>query len=59
MLLLTAVTIAGCATDPLTRSDYDWAQPIMPSRKDVLSRQTNEQIVSHNEVGEITCGWQS
>ncbi len=59
MLLLIAVSIAGCATVPLTRSDCDWAQPIKTSRKDVLTRQTKEQIVSHNESGARVCGWKS
>jgi hypothetical protein len=57
MLLLIAVSITGCATDPLTRSDCDWAQSIRPSRKDVLTRQTKEQIVSHNEIGARLCEW--
>jgi hypothetical protein len=57
MLLLIAVSTAGCATDPFARNDCDWAQPIEPSRKDVLTRQTKEQIVSHNEIGSKVCGW--
>ena len=57
MLLLIAVSIAGCATDPGLRSDCDWAQPIRPSRSDVLSRQTREQIAAHNEAGVKICGW--
>ena len=57
MLLLIAVSIAGCATDPRLKSDCDWAQPIKPSRHDVLTRQTREQIVSHNEAGAKICGW--
>ena len=51
MLLLIAVSTAGCATEQLARNDCDWAQPIRPSRKDVLTRQTKEQIAAHNEVG--------
>jgi hypothetical protein len=58
-LLLIVVSIAGCATDPLTRSDCDWAQPIKPSRKDVLTRQTKEQIAAHNEAGMTSCGWRT
>lgn len=57
MLVLTAVLTAGCATDPRLKSDCDWAQPIRPSRQDVLTRQTREQIVSHNEAGAKICGW--
>jgi hypothetical protein len=57
MLILIAVSTAGCATDPLTRSDCDWAQPIKPSRKDVLTRQTKEQIAAHNEAWAQLCRW--
>ena len=56
-LLLIAVSTAGCATDPRLKSDCDWAQPIRPSRHDVLTRQTREQILAHNEVGARICGW--
>ena len=57
MLVLIAVSTAGCATDPTLRSDCDWAQPIKPSRQDVLSRRTKEQIAAHNETGARLCGW--
>ena len=57
MLLLIAVSIAGCVTDPRLKSDCDWAQPIRPSRQDVLTRQTKEQIAAHNEAGARICGW--
>ena len=57
MLLLIVVSTAGCATEQLgTQNDCDWAQPIRPSRKDVLTRQTKEQIASHNEAGARICG---
>lgn len=39
------------------RSDCDWAEPIRPSRADVLTDGTLEQIVAHNEIGERLCGW--
>ena len=41
-----SVSIAGCGTDPVFRNDCDWATPIRPSRQDVLTRQTKEQIVA-------------
>lgn len=57
-LISIAVLTAGCATDlrPL-RDDCDWAEPIRPSREDVLTDGTLAQIVAHNEVGERICGW--
>jgi hypothetical protein len=57
ILLSIAVSNAGCATDLRLQSDCDWAQPIRPSRADVLTRQTREQIASHNEAGAKLCGW--
>ena len=59
MLLLIAVSTAGCATERLARNDCDWAQPIRPSRNDVLTRQTKEQIAAHNEAGARICRWSS
>ena len=58
-LLLSAGLTAGCAIDPRgLRDDCDWAEPIRPSRQDVLSDDTLAQIVAHNEVGARLCGWQ-
>jgi hypothetical protein len=57
MMLLIVVSTAGCVTERLARNDCDWAQPISPSRQDVLTRQTKEQIAAHNEVGARICGW--
>ena len=54
---MIAALTAGCATDPLSKADCDWAQPIKPSRKDVLTRQTKEQIAAHNEAGAEFCKW--
>ena len=57
-LSLTVALTAGCATDPrLMRDDCDWAEPIRPSRRDVLTEDTRAQIVAHNEIGERLCGW--
>ena len=57
IVLSIAVSTAGCATDPRLKSECDWAQPIMPSRADVLTRQTKQQILAHNEAGAKICGW--
>lgn len=57
LTLIVALT-AGCATVPRhLRSDCDWAEPIRPSRDDVLSDGTLAQIVAHNEIGERLCHW--
>ena len=57
ILLLIAVSAAGCATDPRLKGDCDWVQLIRPSKADVLTRQTKEQILAHNEAGTKICGW--
>ena len=57
MLILISVSTAGCATVPRLKNDCDWVQPIRPSRKDVLTRQTKEQIAAHNESGARICKW--
>jgi len=57
-LILTTVLSAGCAIDPSRyRESCDWAEPIRPSRADVLTDKTLAQIVAHNEIGERLCGW--
>jgi len=57
-LILTAVLTAGCAIEPRwVHDDCDWAEPIRPSRGDVLTDRTLAQIVAHNEIGERLCGW--
>ena len=57
-LILSAGLTAGCAIEPRgLRGDCDWAAPIRPLRQDVLSEQTLAQIVAHNEVGSLLCGW--
>ena len=59
-LSLTVALTAGCAIEPRwLRDDCDWAEPIRPSRTDVLSDGTLAQIVVHNEIGERLCGWRS
>lgn len=60
LILLIAITAlsAGCATERrFLREDCDWAQPIRPSRNDVLSENTKAQILAHNEIGARLCGW--
>ena len=57
-LILTFGLTAGCAIDPSRyRESCDWAEPIHPSRGDVLTDGTLAQIVAHNEIGERLCGW--
>lgn len=57
-LTSTLVLTAGCAIDPgRYRDACDWAEPIRPSRSDVLTDGTLAQIVAHNEIGERLCGW--
>jgi hypothetical protein len=57
-LTLAIGLTAGCAIEPRwVHDDCDWAEPIRPSRGDVLTDGTLAQIVAHNEIGERLCGW--
>ncbi|WP_223427778.1 hypothetical protein [Tateyamaria pelophila] len=57
-LILTFGLIAGRAIEPRwVHDECDWAEPIRPSRADVLTDVTLAQIVAHNEIGERLCGW--
>ena len=58
VLIWSVGLTAGCAIEPRGGRDVcDWAEPIRPSRADVLSDGTLAQIVAHNEVGARLCGW--
>ena len=58
VLILSTGLTAGCAIDPRgVLDDCDWAEPIRPSREDVLSDSTLAQIIAHNELGARLCGW--
>lgn len=55
---LTLMLISGCTNGTATDLGCTWAKPIYPSRADVITRGTAEQIVEHNETGAERCGWQ-
>lgn len=58
LLIAIAALTAGCGIDRrFLHEDCDWAQPIRPSRADVLSENTKSQILAHNEIGARLCGW--
>lgn len=58
LLIVIAALTAGCGIDRrFLREDCDWAQPIRPSRADVLSENTKTQILTHNEIGARLCRW--
>ena len=58
LLIAIAALTAGCGIEPrFLREDCDWAQPIRPSRADVLSENTKIQILAHTEIGARLCGW--
>jgi hypothetical protein len=57
-LILSAALSAGCAIDPgRYHATCDWAEPIRPSRDDVLTEGTLAQIIAHNDIGARLCGW--
>lgn len=56
MLACLAGSLAGCGMS--MTAECDWAVPIRPSRADILTPDTQRQILAHNEVGAKLCGWQ-
>jgi hypothetical protein len=51
-----AISITGCATENRALNCAGW-RSIHPSREDVLTRGTKEQILAHNEFGVHQGGW--
>ncbi|GAB4227756.1 MAG: hypothetical protein Kow0032_07200 [Methyloligellaceae bacterium] len=56
LMILIGASSGGCAT--ATGDFCDIAFPIRPAANDQIGRGTAEQIVRHNERGELLCGWQ-
>lgn len=54
LLTCIAILTAGCATDSRPTECF-WAEPIRPSRADVLTDGTARQILTHNETWERLC----
>ena len=53
---LMMLIVAGCGTSGAAiRSGCEWAKPIWPSKADVLTRETEDQIFIHNETWERLC----
>lgn len=52
MMSLIAGSLVGCETRIIDCKQVDF---VKPSRKDVLTRGTKEQIVAHNEWVEANC----
>lgn len=61
LTFLSVAMISGCVTKPDARPPVsgfcDYAEPIYYSREDNLTPETKRQIVRHDEVGELLCGW--
>lgn len=58
-VLTVGIAISGCSTTPswmkVNCGWLDQVAPIKPSRQDVLTRGTQEQIVALNEAHEANC----
>jgi len=35
----------------------DWTKPIYVSKGDVLTNETADEILAHNKMGAVKCGW--
>ena len=56
LLLVTSVLTSGCATSN-TCAGWDKLGPVKPSRKDVLTDGTKDQILAINEFGKRQGCW--
>lgn len=62
ILLPLAALLSGCCTPPAPEvrvidTACTWTVPIYVSRADVLTDDTAESILAHNETGRDRCGW--
>ena len=48
MLLLATILISGCATNGVVTDSCTWIKPILISKRDVLTKGTADQVLSHN-----------
>lgn len=57
-LLLMAMLLNACAINGrVTDSFCTVGRPIYISKQDTLTDGTARQILDHNEVGKVLCGW--
>lgn len=57
LCLLATLSVSGCETSgPVTSGGCEWTKPIWLSRSDVLTDDTADQIIAHNETGSRICG---
>ncbi|HAH2830626.1 hypothetical protein APT14_23780 [Escherichia coli] len=56
---IVSCMISGCVIKPQTTSVLfcDGAEPIYISNDDVMTEETERQILFHNTMGERVCGW--
>lgn len=55
---LGLVLLSGCAGNGAgIDGGCAWARPIYVSRADVLTEETAQQLLAHNEAGSRLCGW--
>ncbi|HHH6077625.1 TPA: hypothetical protein ACP2RB_004932, partial [Escherichia coli] len=56
---IVSCMISGCVIKPQTASVLfcDGAEPIYISNNDVMTEETERQILFHNTMGERVCGW--
>ena len=66
--LLSSCALIGRATDPtpvpqvvtntrIVDTGCDWNQPIYISKQDVLTDETAREILEHDKMGVVKCGW--
>lgn len=50
------IVVTGCATTTATDTGCLWTREINPSRYDVFTAGTRDQIIEHNMTRERVCG---
>lgn len=57
---LVPVLLSGCAGNGAgIDSGCGWVRPIYVGRADVLTEETAQQLLAHNEAGGRLCGWRT
>ena len=57
LCVIACLALSGCATTVAIPNNCAGWRPIHPSREDVLTRGTKEQIIAHNEFGQHRGCW--
>lgn len=52
---MTLMFVSACKSGPVIDTGCAWVQPILISKKDVLTDETARAVLTHNESWEAAC----